>query len=857
MAGGGAGPARRRLRRHDPLLPKAPPAPAARAAGPGRLVRPRAPRPARPHPRAARPRPHARAHRPHPRRRARRHRRAARGRGRPGRRRDPRGVPHPRRARRAFRRARSRSSKPSPARTCSSRACTTAKRATPPPTSRSCNRDCGLLEQGLPLPDLLALAHEHHETTREIAETAVGLFDRYVRAPLRASDLPDDEKAEQLVEAFRMLLPAVTTLVAHHFRRVLLEVAQEHLESVGEDDRARGRQRRRREPARELADVSRTAHAPASPISPSSTTSRASVEAMFDRIAPRYDALNRLLTFRMDVALAPDRGARRSRSRARRACSTSRAAPATSAAPSPTPATRPVGVDFSAGMLRAAHTDAPLVRADALRLPFADATFDGITCGFALRNFAALAPVLAECARVLRPGGRIALLDVAEPASPARPVGARRVVPPRRAVRRRARLRPRRVPLPARVDRVPPAAARAARARRRRRHRRRAAGARSASAPPSSSPGPAPMTTSDVSLRSGTRLVGAQLRDRRPGRPARLLRAGRIRVARRRRTASSTSGVAAVVAPADAAAFLAADQPRRPTTRVSRRRRARGPSARCRSPAPATLVVPARIVGRDARRPRVAHGDRRRRARRRPSPIHDAAPVGVRASSSTTTRDAVARDGRARARRHRPRHAREGRARPRGQHRRRPPVRRPRRARATSAARNPVASCTPTAASSARAPSCSCARRARTVTARPLAGTGVDTDALVRSAKDAHEHQLVVDAVVRALARAAAPTCRPTVRRRSSSPTSAISPPPSPAAPTIADHVGRRSRRRAASHARRRRHAPRPVALDTIAALEPSPRGRYAGSVRLDRPQRRRRVRRRAPRRRDRRHARA
>jgi DNA-binding transcriptional MerR regulator len=91
-----------------------------------------------------------------------------------------------------------------------------------------------ILEQGLPLPDLLALARAHHETTRDIAETAVELFDRYVRTPLRASDAPDDEKAEQLVEAFRVLLPSVTALVAHHFRRVLLEVAQEHLESVGE-----------------------------------------------------------------------------------------------------------------------------------------------------------------------------------------------------------------------------------------------------------------------------------------------------------------------------------------------------------------------------------------------------------------------------------------------------------------------------------------------------------------------------------------------------------------------------------------------------------------------------------------------
>ena len=56
----------------------------------------------------------------------------------------------------------------------------------------------------------------------------------YVREPLRAADLSDDERAERLVEAFRVLLPSVTALVGHHFRRVLLEVAQEHLESVGE-----------------------------------------------------------------------------------------------------------------------------------------------------------------------------------------------------------------------------------------------------------------------------------------------------------------------------------------------------------------------------------------------------------------------------------------------------------------------------------------------------------------------------------------------------------------------------------------------------------------------------------------------
>jgi demethylmenaquinone methyltransferase / 2-methoxy-6-polyprenyl-1,4-benzoquinol methylase len=93
----------------------------------------------------------------------------------------------------------------------------------------------------------------------------------------------------------------------------------------------------------------------------------------------------------------------------------------------------PLGVDFSAGMLAAAHTDAPLVRADAGRLPFRDASIDAVTCGFALRNFVDLATVLAECARVVRPHGGIALLDVGEPAgAPARTVHNlwfRRVVP--------------------------------------------------------------------------------------------------------------------------------------------------------------------------------------------------------------------------------------------------------------------------------------------------------------------------------------------------------------------------------------------------------------------------------------------
>ena len=91
-----------------------------------------------------------------------------------------------------------------------------------------------LLELGFPLPDLLDLAKRHHEATRAIANDAVELFDSYVRHPLRDLPIDDDERAERLVAAFRTLLPTVTTLVANHFRRVLLEVAQAHLEQIGE-----------------------------------------------------------------------------------------------------------------------------------------------------------------------------------------------------------------------------------------------------------------------------------------------------------------------------------------------------------------------------------------------------------------------------------------------------------------------------------------------------------------------------------------------------------------------------------------------------------------------------------------------
>jgi DNA-binding transcriptional MerR regulator len=92
-----------------------------------------------------------------------------------------------------------------------------------------------LLEAGLPLPEVLALARRHDEAMRAVAERAVALFDDHIRQPLRSSGLADEEAAGRLVEAFHTLLPATVALVTHHFRRTLLAVAQEHIEAVGAD----------------------------------------------------------------------------------------------------------------------------------------------------------------------------------------------------------------------------------------------------------------------------------------------------------------------------------------------------------------------------------------------------------------------------------------------------------------------------------------------------------------------------------------------------------------------------------------------------------------------------------------------
>lgn len=86
-----------------------------------------------------------------------------------------------------------------------------------------------LLEFGLPVGELLALARETNEAMVRLAERAVELFDAYVREPIRDTAASEEEAARQLVEAFDALLPAVTDLVATHFRRVLLAAAEGRL----------------------------------------------------------------------------------------------------------------------------------------------------------------------------------------------------------------------------------------------------------------------------------------------------------------------------------------------------------------------------------------------------------------------------------------------------------------------------------------------------------------------------------------------------------------------------------------------------------------------------------------------------
>lgn len=146
------------------------------------------------------------------------------------------------------------------------------------------------------------------------------------------------------------------------------------------------------------------------------------VEGMFSAIAPTYDFLNHLLSFNVD------------RSWRRAAVKAAQASPGLTCLDLCTgtgdlafelmkrvPA-KAVGADFSGPMLlrarkkaRAKKVPLRLVRADALRLPFADASFDRLLVAFGVRNFEDLERGFSEMARVLRPGGRAVILEFSMP----------------------------------------------------------------------------------------------------------------------------------------------------------------------------------------------------------------------------------------------------------------------------------------------------------------------------------------------------------------------------------------------------------------------------------------------------------
>jgi demethylmenaquinone methyltransferase / 2-methoxy-6-polyprenyl-1,4-benzoquinol methylase len=151
---------------------------------------------------------------------------------------------------------------------------------------------------------------------------------------------------------------------------------------------------------------------------PGTDARSAAVRRMFDRIAPSYDLLNRVLALRTDV-------------RWRRLLVAALELPAdarvldlcagtldvAAEARRQRPAARVVGADFAREMLARGHgkTGLPTLQADALALPLRTASFDAVAMAFGVRNLESAGRGLAEVARVLRPGGCLGVLEFFRP----------------------------------------------------------------------------------------------------------------------------------------------------------------------------------------------------------------------------------------------------------------------------------------------------------------------------------------------------------------------------------------------------------------------------------------------------------
>ena len=127
------------------------------------------------------------------------------------------------------------------------------------------------------------------------------------------------------------------------------------------------------------------------------------VRKMFDRIAPRYDLLNRLITFGLDTKWRNKTVKHIDIHSGGKvldvACGTGDLCDALHKA-----GMQAIGMDFSRGMLKSFNSNAPLINGDALKIPVQHSWVDGVTCGFALRNFLDIKPFLNEVARILKPG---------------------------------------------------------------------------------------------------------------------------------------------------------------------------------------------------------------------------------------------------------------------------------------------------------------------------------------------------------------------------------------------------------------------------------------------------------------------
>ena len=146
------------------------------------------------------------------------------------------------------------------------------------------------------------------------------------------------------------------------------------------------------------------------------------VRTMFDRIAPVYDVMNRVMTAGLDLRwrrLAAEAVVRPGDRVLAACCGTGDLAVAAARAGG-----RVTGIDFSPRMLERARRKAPeleWVEGDLLELPFTDGSFEAGTVGFGVRNVADLPRSLAELHRVLAAGGRVAILEITQPRGPLAP----------------------------------------------------------------------------------------------------------------------------------------------------------------------------------------------------------------------------------------------------------------------------------------------------------------------------------------------------------------------------------------------------------------------------------------------------